>query len=186
MWYKRNFSQHMFAFNIPLLSKKKNIIVQRELLNERFKFSVKNQKDVGLLLKLLEKWLTYKIRFLMVFNCFLFFLSKKKHLHCLRELLSERWKFSMKNQKNVRLLLKLLEKWLAYKIRKFWMVFNCFLILLNPCRKNGKTWFWRFQKFHKLSTSIIREPQGQKKKLLFSEMRVTRKIFTRAPTNLFF
>ena len=97
----------------------------------------------------------------MVFNCFMFFLSKKKHLHCLRELLSERWKFSMKNQKNVRLLLKLLEKWLAHKIRKFWMVFNCFLILLNPCRKNGKTWFWRFQKFHKLSTSIIREPQGK-------------------------
>ena len=136
-------------------------------MNERFKFSVKNQKDVGLLLQLLEKWLTYKIRFLMVFNCFMFFLSKKKHLHCLRELLSERWKFSMKNQKNVRLLLKLLEMWLAHKIRKFWMVFNCFLILLNPCRKNGKTWFWRFQKFHKLSTSIIREPQGQKKNSCF-------------------
>ena len=41
--------------------------------SERLKISVKNQKTIWLLLKLLEKWLTYKVtRFLMVFNSFWF------------------------------------------------------------------------------------------------------------------
>ena len=39
-------------------------------------------------------------------------------------------KISVKNQKNVWLLLELLEKWLSYKLRRFQMVFK--LILFNP------------------------------------------------------
>ena len=39
---------------------------------------------------------------------------------------SERVKVSVKNQKSFRILLKLLEKWLAYKLRRFWVVFNFF------------------------------------------------------------
>ena len=36
----------------------------------------------------------------------------------------------MKNQTNVRLLLELLEKWLYYKLRRFWMVFKFFRFCL--------------------------------------------------------
>ena len=35
-------------------------------------------------------------------------------------------KFSVANQKNVLLLFKLLEKWLTYKFRVFWLIFNFF------------------------------------------------------------
>ena len=35
---------------------------------------------------------------------------------------SEKVKFSMKKLKNIRLLLKLLEKWLTFKVRRFWTV----------------------------------------------------------------
>ena len=38
----------------------------------------------------------------------------------------ERVKVSVKNKNNIRLLLKLLEKWLAYKLRWFWVVFKFF------------------------------------------------------------
>ena len=48
---------------------------------------------------------------------------------------SERVKFSVKNQKNDRLLLELLEKWLSYKLRRFWMFLKFFLILFNPSEK---------------------------------------------------
>ena len=44
-------------------------------------------------------------------------------------------KISVKNQKNVRLLLELLEKWLSYRLRRFQMVFKLFwfcLILSVP------------------------------------------------------
>ena len=39
---------------------------------------------------------------------------------------SERVKFSVENQKNVRLLLELLDKWLSYKLRRFCMAFKVF------------------------------------------------------------
>ena len=39
---------------------------------------------------------------------------------------SEIVKFSVKNEKNVRLLLELLEKWLSYKLSRFRMVFKFF------------------------------------------------------------
>ena len=41
---------------------------------------------------------------------------------------NEKVKFSAKNQKNIRLLLQLLENWLNYKLRRFLI----FLILFNP------------------------------------------------------
>ena len=44
---------------------------------------------------------------------------------------SERIKFSVKKQKNVWYLLQLLEKWLPYKLSRFWMVFNFFLFCLT-------------------------------------------------------
>ena len=40
----------------------------------------------------------------------------------------DRAKVSAKNQKNIWTLLKLLEKWLIYKLRRFWMVFNFFFL----------------------------------------------------------
>ena len=43
---------------------------------------------------------------------------------------SKRVKVSVKNQKNIRNLLKLLEQWLIYKLWGFWMVFN-FMIFFN-------------------------------------------------------
>ena len=43
----------------------------------------------------------------------------------------ERVKVSVKNQKNIRILLKLLDKWLAYKLRRFWEVFNFFWFSCN-------------------------------------------------------
>ena len=57
---------------------------------------------------------------------------------------SEKVKFSVKNQKNIRLFLKLLGKWLTYKLRRFQMVFNYFLILFNSfgTRKIEKLDFW--------------------------------------------
>ena len=39
---------------------------------------------------------------------------------------SERVKLPVKNQKNIRNLFKVLEKWLIYKLRRFWMVFKFF------------------------------------------------------------
>ena len=44
---------------------------------------------------------------------------------------SERVKVSVKSQKNIDNLLKLLEKWLTYKLRRFWMVFNFFWFCLT-------------------------------------------------------
>ena len=44
---------------------------------------------------------------------------------------SEKIKFLVKDQNNVRLLLELLEKWLSYKRRRFWMVFNVFWLCLT-------------------------------------------------------
>ena len=37
---------------------------------------------------------------------------------------------SVKNQRNIWILFKLFEKWLTYKIRRFWMVFNFFWFCL--------------------------------------------------------
>ena len=56
---------------------------------------------------------------------------------------SRRVKISVKNQRNVRLLLELLEKSLPYRLRRFWMVF-IFLIYFNPfsSRKIEKHNFW--------------------------------------------
>ena len=53
-------------------------------------------------------------------------------------------KVSVKKQKNILNLLKLLEKWLTYKLRRFSMVFNFFLILFNPfiTGKIEKLDFW--------------------------------------------
>ena len=53
---------------------------------------------------------------------------------------SKRVKVSVKNQKNIRNLLKLLEQWLIYKLWGFWMVFN-FMIFFNPFSPG------RFEKF---------------------------------------
>ena len=36
--------------------------------------------------------------------------------------------FSVKNQRNIWLLLELLEKWLSYKLRRFWTVFKFFFV----------------------------------------------------------
>ena len=57
---------------------------------------------------------------------------------------SKRVKISVKNQKKVGLLLELFEKWLSYKLRRFWMVLNIFLILLDPFStgKIEKLDFW--------------------------------------------
>ena len=45
---------------------------------------------------------------------------------------SKRVKVSLKKkQKNIENLLKLLEKWLTYKLRRFWMVFNFFWFCLT-------------------------------------------------------
>ena len=40
-------------------------------------------------------------------------------------------KVSLKNQKNIRNLLEMLEKWLTYKLRKFWIVFKFFWFCLT-------------------------------------------------------
>ena len=54
---------------------------------------------------------------------------------------SERLKISVKNQKTIWLLLKLLEKWLTYKVTRFWMVFNsfwfCFTLSVAEKLKNS-------------------------------------------------
>ena len=42
----------------------------------------------------------------------------------------ERIKFSKKNQKNIQILLKILEKWSTYKFRRFWMVVNIIIIII--------------------------------------------------------
>ena len=44
---------------------------------------------------------------------------------------NERAKVSLKNQKNIRTLLTLPEKWLTYKLRRFWMVLNFFWFCLT-------------------------------------------------------
>ena len=44
---------------------------------------------------------------------------------------SERVKVSVKNQNNIRILLKWIEKWLTYKIQTFWIVFNFFWFCLT-------------------------------------------------------
>ena len=52
---------------------------------------------------------------------------------------SKRVKVSVRNLKNIGNLLKLLEKWLTYKLRRFWMIFNFFLICLTvSVRENLK------------------------------------------------
>ena len=48
-----------------------------------------------------------------------------------RETGSKRVKVSVKNQKNIWNLLEMLEKWLTYKLRKFWMVFKFFWFCLT-------------------------------------------------------
>ena len=48
-----------------------------------------------------------------------------------RETGSEGVKVSVKNQKNIWNLLEMLEKWLTYKLRKFWMVFKFFWFCLT-------------------------------------------------------
>ena len=45
----------------------------------------------------------------------------------------ERVKVLVKTQKNIWILLKLLETWLSYRFKRFWMVF-IFFVLFNPCR----------------------------------------------------
>ena len=58
---------------------------------------------------------------------------------------NDRAKVSAKNQKNIWTSLKLLEKWLIYKLRRFWMVFNFFSsIFFNgfSARKIEKLDFW--------------------------------------------
>ena len=44
---------------------------------------------------------------------------------------SEKVKISVKNQKNDRLLLELLEKWLSYKLKRFWMIFKFCLVFFK-------------------------------------------------------
>ena len=44
---------------------------------------------------------------------------------------SERVTVLVKNQKNIRNLFKLLEKWLTYKLRRFWVVFKFFWFCLT-------------------------------------------------------
>ena len=44
---------------------------------------------------------------------------------------SERVKVAVQNQKNIRNLLKLLEKWLTYKLRRFWMILKLFWFCLT-------------------------------------------------------
>ena len=44
---------------------------------------------------------------------------------------SERVKVSVKNQNNIRILLKWIEKWLTYKIQTFWIVSNFFWFCLT-------------------------------------------------------
>ena len=44
----------------------------------------------------------------------------------------ERIQVSVKSRKNVVNLLELLEKWLTYKLMRFWIVFKFFLISFNP------------------------------------------------------
>ena len=39
---------------------------------------------------------------------------------------NERVRVSIENKKSNQILLKLLEKWFTYKLRKFWMVFDFF------------------------------------------------------------
>ena len=52
---------------------------------------------------------------------------------------SKRVKVSVRNLKNIGNLLKLLEKWLTYKLRRFWMTFNFFSICLTvSVRENLK------------------------------------------------
>ena len=56
---------------------------------------------------------------------------------------SKRIKFSVKNQKNLWYLLQLLEKWLPYKLSRFWMVFNFFLFCLTlSVPEKLKTWIF--------------------------------------------
>ena len=51
--------------------------------------------------------------------------------------------FSVENQKNVQLLLELFEKWLCYKLSRFWIAFN-FFVFVSPFspRKIEKLVFW--------------------------------------------
>ena len=52
---------------------------------------------------------------------------------------SKRVKVSVRNLKNIGSLLKLLEKWLTYKLRRFWMIFIFFSICLTvSVRENLK------------------------------------------------
>ena len=105
---------------------------------KRVKVTVENQKCIGNLFELLEKWLTYKIkRFWMVFKFFRFCLSLSVAQKLVLWLAqwskrSERFKVSIKNQKNIVNLWELLKKWLIYKLMRFWIVFRFFLILFNP------------------------------------------------------
>ena len=86
----------------------------------------------------------------------------------------QRVKFSVKNQRKVRLLLKLVKKLLSYRLRMFSMVFNFFffLILLNPfnpgvieridiCDFNNSTNFkhktWRAIGAKSINLDIIRK-----------------------------
>ena len=71
---------------------------------------------------------------------------------------SKRVKISVKNQKKVGLLLELFEKWLSYKLRRFWMVLNIFLILLDPFStgKIEKLDFWDSSNFITLNINNYR------------------------------
>ena len=62
---------------------------------------------------------------------------------------NKRVKVLVKNEKNIRILLKLFEKWLNYKFRRFWMIFTFFFFffffeLFNPfiTGKIEKIDFW--------------------------------------------
>ena len=93
----------------------------------------------------LENWSTYRIFHKKI--CY----DSKDYSNRFRDLLfagrstssstqwstgSEKVKFSVKNHKNIWCLMRLLEKWLTYILRKFWMVLILFifffLILFNP------------------------------------------------------
>ena len=109
------------VFEIPIIPQTLNINNQRTTSSKAINLDI-----VRNLIEYSFKKVLLKARY----NCTVFeillFEGRLVLSHIQRGIESARVKISVKNRKTIWLFLKLLEKWLAYKVRRFWIVFIFF------------------------------------------------------------
>ena len=137
---KGNVSFVFFVFStLSLPEKLKNSIYEMPIIPQTLNINnlrTTNAKSINLnTIRKLIKYSLKKIRVKAMFTTTIFemllFVGKTVLSPTQRDTGSERVNVPVKNQKNLQILLKLLEKWLAYKLMKFWVVFHCFWFYLT-------------------------------------------------------